>query len=276
MNLTVTFESAELRFKQILEDFFVSIYDEKSLLSHGIDHHRRVWKYAKELAVLIFEHNNTIDPEISRNLIIACYLHDIGMSVDHGIKHGRHSRELCISFLKKNHLEVDEYQDVLLAIENHDNKEYKPAASKNDLLTILSVADDLDAFGFIGIYRYSEIYLMRGINHSVLGDLVISNAKNRFDNFIKIFGFSDELVRKHEKKYKILVDFFTGYNNQVNSYNFGKEPPSGYCGIVDIYLMCINTNVGLNNLYTEISKYSTDRTIQWYFSELEKELSSVP
>jgi hypothetical protein len=32
------------------------------------------------------------------------------------------------------------------------------------MLTILSVADDLDAFGYIGIYRYIEIYLERGIN----------------------------------------------------------------------------------------------------------------
>jgi hypothetical protein len=47
MNLIVIFESAELQFKQILEEFFVSFYDEKSLVSHGIDHHRRVWKYAK-------------------------------------------------------------------------------------------------------------------------------------------------------------------------------------------------------------------------------------
>ena len=49
MNLTVSIESAELKFRQILEDFFVSVYDEKDLFSHGIDHHRRVWSYAKEL-----------------------------------------------------------------------------------------------------------------------------------------------------------------------------------------------------------------------------------
>ena len=49
MNLTASIESAELKFKQILEDFFVSVYDEKNLLSHGIDHHRRVWNYAREL-----------------------------------------------------------------------------------------------------------------------------------------------------------------------------------------------------------------------------------
>lgn len=274
MNLTVKFESAELRFKQILEDFFVSIYDEKSLLSHGIDHHRRVWKYAKELAVLVFEHNNTIDPEISHNLIIACYLHDIGMSVDHGIKHGRHSSELCISFLKKNHLEVEEYQDVLLAIENHDNKEYKTSAPKNDLLTILSVADDLDAFGFIGIYRYCEIYLIRGIDLSVLGDLVITNSKKRFDNFIKIFGFSDELVGKHEKKYKILIDFFNEYNKQVTSYKFGKEPPTGYYGIVDVFRECINSKAEHLNFQKELHNHFDDSIVRWYFTGLEEELFS--
>jgi hypothetical protein len=274
MNLTVTFESAELRFKQILEDFFISKYDEKSLSSHGIDHHRRVWKYAKELTVLISEHNNTINPEISRDLIIACYLHDIGMSVDHGIKHGRHGRELCVSFMKKNNLEENEYRDVLLAIENHDNKEYKTSASKNDLLTILSVADDLDAFGFTGIYRYSEIYLMRGENLSRLGELIISNAQIRFDNFIKIFGFSDELVMKHSEKYKILIDFFKGYNKQVASYKFGKESPSGYCRVVDVFRERINSKEEHLNFQKEMYNHSDDNIVKWYFTGLEKELSS--
>ena len=39
----------------------------------------------------------------------------------------------------------------------------------NDLLTILSVSDDLDAFGYIGIYRYTEIYLTRGIDPEKIG-----------------------------------------------------------------------------------------------------------
>jgi hypothetical protein len=41
MNLNGIIESAELQFKQILEEFFIAVYDEKSLSSHGIDHHRR-------------------------------------------------------------------------------------------------------------------------------------------------------------------------------------------------------------------------------------------
>ena len=88
MNLTAFIESAELRFKQVLEDFFVSVYDEKNLYSHGIDHHRRVWHYAKELLttrLLQSKLRPACDPS---KLIIACYLHDIGMSLEHGPRHG--------------------------------------------------------------------------------------------------------------------------------------------------------------------------------------------
>ena len=67
------------------------------------------------------------------------------MSVDQGIKHGHHSKELCIEFLRKNNLDEDRYKNLLSAIENHDNKEYKIIMASYDLLTILSVADDLDA-----------------------------------------------------------------------------------------------------------------------------------
>jgi hypothetical protein len=47
MDLPAIIESAEIQYKQILEDFFISFYDESLLPSHGIDHHRRVWAYAR-------------------------------------------------------------------------------------------------------------------------------------------------------------------------------------------------------------------------------------
>ena len=85
------------------------------------------------------------------------------MSVDPGVKHGKHSRDLCQRFLMENNLPENDFTDVLEAIENHDNKDYSGNTIQNDLLTILSISDDLDAFGITGIYRYSEIYLTRGI-----------------------------------------------------------------------------------------------------------------
>ena len=101
------------------------------------------------------------------------------MSVEPGPRHGKHSRELCLQFLDKNNLPEKDYQDVLDTIENHDRKEYTSKTGKNDLLTVLSVADDLDAFGFAGIYRYSEIYLTRGITPSQIGYLILENARKK-------------------------------------------------------------------------------------------------
>ncbi len=217
MNLTVSIESAELEFKQILEDFFVSVYDEKILFSHGLDHHRRVWRYAREL--LSIPPDGKIDTHSCNpsKLIIACYLHDIGMSVEQGPRHGKHSRELCLEFLKKNNLSEKAYTDVLDTIEYHDRKDYHAGSAPNNLLTVLSVADDLDAFGFTGIYRYSEIYLARGINPAETGKLVLENAGKRFDNFEAIFGPETSYVQKHRKRFEILTGFFTHYNRQAVS-----------------------------------------------------------
>jgi HD superfamily phosphodiesterase len=272
MNLIVIFESAELQFKQILEEFFVSFYDEKSLVSHGIDHHRRVWKYAKGITLFLATHDLIRDPVLPFNLIIACYLHDIGMSVDTGVRHGHQSRELCVRFLKENNLKESDYDDVLLAVENHDNKEYRDSAVKFDLLTILSTADDLDAFGFTGIYRYVEIYLARDMGMEQIGHRVMENATKRFDNFEKLFGFSYSILQKHKKRYNILINFFSKYNNQVLSYQFGGPDQSGYCGTVEIIKDVLQKKIILDFLLRESEKYSNDKVINWFFNGLASEL----
>jgi HD superfamily phosphodiesterase len=185
MNLTVPIESAERQFKQIIEDFFITVFYEGSLLSHGIDHHRRVWNYSKVLLHLIADQNLSGIMQLPEKLIIACYFHDTGMSVEPGIKHGIHSRDICIRFLELNHLDSKDNSDILEAIEYHDIKDYSSNKNANELLKILSLADDLDAFGFTGIYRYTEIYLIRGISQLEIGHLIRKNASGRFENFKK-------------------------------------------------------------------------------------------
>lgn len=272
MNLTVIIESAEFQFKQILEEFFISNYDEKLLSSHDIDHHRRVWSYAKDLLTLFHHQNPSENPQLPSKLIIACYLHDIGMSVETGIRHGKHSRDLCVQFMKRNNLSVNDYQDVLDAIDNHDNKEYTGNTSVNDLLVILSVADDLDALGFTGIFRYSEIYLTRGIKPEMIGHLIKDNALKRFDHFMKTFGFSDELVQKHKAKFLILDNFFSEYNKQVLSYHFGEQYPVGYCGVVEMFLYLMNNKLRIKE-FSNIYEYnSKDPVIYWFFNELKSEM----
>ena len=273
MNLTALIESAEQRFKQVLEDFFVSVYDEKKLFSHGIDHHRRVWNYAKELLTTRLIQSKLRPACDPSKLIIACYLHDIGMSVDQGPWHGVRSRELCLQFLNKYDLSEYDYEDVLDTIGNHDNKDYSSKRGSNDLLNVLSVADDLDAFGFAGIYRYSEIYLMRGINPGQSGYLILENAGKRFKNFEDIYGVQNFYVKFHRKRYEILSDFFRQYNKQADYWNFLTDAPESYCGVIQLFMLMIKNKMSINDLFTEAEKYQDDIVIGQFINGLKSELS---
>jgi len=273
MDLIGIIESAEKQYKQILEGYFVSIYKEDVLPSHGLDHHRRVWKYSKELLLHVpLESSNQL-PKLVEDLIIASYLHDIGMAVDPGVRHGKCSMELCSRFLHQYHLEESCFSDVLDAIENHDNKEYSGDIIQNDLLKILSTADDLDAFGMTGVYRYSEIYLARGITFENIGFRVIENAAKRFENFQKAFSSCKELVENHTNRYNILIDFFIKYNEQLPTYYFGTLNPSGYCGVVELFDYLVKKQLNLKDIYISSDKYLANSIIKCYLSELAAELN---
>jgi len=271
MDITRSIESAEKQYKQILEEFFTSVFNEVVLPSHGIDHHRRVWNYARELVQLIPLKNTGRNLSLTSNLIIACYLHDIGMSVDPGVKHGKISKKLCKRFLKQYHLHEKDYGDVLDAIEFHDNKDYTDEFTGNELLRILSISDDLDAFGYTGVFRYLEIYLKRNFNLEKIGDLIRDNAAKRYDNFANSFTSFNELVLKHRKRYEILDNFFRKYNEQLPSYHFGTLNPYGYCGVVELFIQMKNTSIELKELIKTFGN-SGDPVIKSYFSGLKKEL----
>jgi HD superfamily phosphodiesterase len=275
MNLTGTIESAERQFRQILEEFFISVYDEKSLPSHGIVHHRRVWNNAKEILYAAFTGNQKISKDFVSSLIIACYLHDIGMSVDPGFRHGIHSRDLTVRFLSANNLNANEFTGLLDAIENHDKKDYTVERDTNDLLTILSVADDLEAFGFTGIYRYSEIYLTRKIKPQIIGEMIIENAEKRFKHFSEIFGDYTELFQKHKKRYNILIGFFTEYNKQVSSYQFDSNKQFGGCGVIELIMKMITDKTDLSDLISLNDNSQEDKVLSWFLQGLKTENLSI-
>jgi hypothetical protein len=272
---TAVIESAELRFRQILEEFFISIYDEKSLPSHGISHHRRVWSHAKDLLLLPLYHDESFSINLPYKLIVASYLHDIGMSVDQGPRHGIHSRDLCMEFFSKNNLRPEDFVGVPEAIQDHDRKEYPDPGSDNPVLTILSIADDLDAFGFTGIYRYTEIYINRGIGLKVIGDRIRENAGIRFSNFKKTRGITGEFLLKHKERFNILDNFFNEYNKQVADYNFGGLNPHGYCGIIDLFTSLIKGKKNIEEIHNIPEKYIDDPIIEWYFNGLRAESIQV-
>lgn len=234
MDIKLIIESAENQYKQILEDFFISVYNEEALSSHGLAHHRRVWNYSKDIIGLGLLKPNEVSLFVT-NLIIAAYLHDIGMTIDPGVKHGKHSKVLCQNFFLRNDLSENDFPGLLEAIENHDDKDYVSGKNPGDLLKVLSAADDLDAFGYIGIFRYSEIYLTRGITMHDIGNKIIQNATRRFENFVFNFEKYTDFIKEHEIRYNILYDFFRSYNMQLPSYHFGTGNPAGHCGIVELF-----------------------------------------
>jgi len=215
MNLAERIESAEDKYRQILEEYFIKKWGDTALFSHDVTHHRRVWHYAKEL---LSEAEKKERPEISLSpdkLLIACYLHDLGMSVDISERHGIHSSNFCREFISINGFSESEFAEVLNAIENHDNKEYALKDNSVNLLSILTIADDLDAFGHIGILRYLEIYLKRGIDPSEIGYRIRDNASKRFGNFRSVFGSDEVLFQKQYSRFMILDDFFKDYNQEI-------------------------------------------------------------
>jgi HD superfamily phosphodiesterase len=258
---------------KILEEFFIRVFNGVYLPSHGIDHHRRVWHYAKEVLQSIDIHDIESDEHFSDKLIIAAYLHDSGMSVDKGFRHGTESRKICERFLLEKNLPIPEYSDVLDAVENHDNKEYTSINQSWNLLTILSIADDLDAFGFIGIYRYLEIYISRNKAMNELGELIISNSEKRFQNFLLYCHGSSDLVNKHSGRYEIIDSFFNLYNQQVPFYRFDYQETTGYCGVAEIIGRRF-INDPPDKIWVGSLINNPDPVIQWYFNELNNELES--
>jgi hypothetical protein len=194
------------------------------------------------------------------------------MAVNYGPKHGKHSRDFCRLFLDKNNLNENDYEDVLETIENHDRKGYASETGRNDLLTVLSVADDLDAFGFTGIYRYSEIYLARGVKPVQIGHLVLENAGRRFKNFENIFGVQNYYVQFHQKRYKILSNFFNQYNIEADCYNFNTNDPEGHCGVIQLFMLLINNKMTINELFNEAETYQNDVIIGPFLTGLKSEL----
>lgn len=263
--------AAEIRYIPLLEDFFIKTWGSAILYSHDIDHHRRVWKYAREL--LLTTRPDDLPPE---KLLMASYLHDLGMATDRGERHGPAGMELCKTFLARNNMDVVLYSDVMEAIENHDDKEYKnPASNNSSLLRILSAADDLDAFGFIGAHRYLEIYLARGIAPAELSSEITRNASSRFANFESCFGDYPHLVGKHKARYLILYDIMTRDTGEsdtagVNDYTAGTAG-----SITQLVTDMIRYKVPPAEINTLAARYPGNMIISGFIEGILKELREI-
>jgi HD superfamily phosphodiesterase len=203
--------SIENKYLNLFSDYCQQLFSNTQIPSHDHTHHLRVWEYSKEIIQALFE-NYTVTENLIESCLITSLFHDTGLTINLSPNHGVESRVICNNFFNKNTIAKPEnFDEILNAIEKHDDKDYKSNnSSPEDLLSIICNADDLDAFGRIGVIRYTEIYLLRGININELPPLVIQNLDKRFLNFEKTYKSFTHLYEKHKERYLITRKFFQG------------------------------------------------------------------
>ena len=171
------------------------------LPSHNHYHHYRVWHYMKHLLAEMNDAGMVLTLEMAEKAIIAAFFHDIGLVRTLNESHGLAGKEMCLEFFHSKGLPFPAgIEEILYAIEKHDDKGpgTDSSAAKPDLLSLLSAGDDLDAFGYIGIYRYAEIYLLRGMSETALPSEVLSNIENRYRNLLHSYHYLTRFVSGQE------------------------------------------------------------------------------
>lgn len=186
------------------------------LISHDHLHHYRVWEYTKQLL-----HQWSLQgaefslPEV-KQCIIAVFFHDVGMIKTIDPSHGEESRAMCKAFLHHtvNDPDMPDPEPIFHAIAHHDDKTYQHG-SAGRLLTLLQIADDLDAFGAIGIFRYSEIWILRQLPVNAFPEKIIPNAESRYNHFAQHIDPASDLFAQQTRKYHYIYRFFKTLREQI-------------------------------------------------------------
>jgi HD superfamily phosphodiesterase len=269
---TNAMENAEDKFLLILYRHVRHLFTTTPLPSHDHNHHLRVWCYAKSLANELSGKKIRITSEEAVNLILAVFFHDTGLTQNLKADHGLDSRILCEQFIRDNPLlfKID-LTPALIAIEKHDNKNYLPEEAENkvSILNLLSLCDDLDAYGAIGILRYAEIYLLRGVSYEKLASLVLANIKSRFDYFASHDWLPAFFFRHHKKRFDFAYHYFLNLSENPES-----EISIANNQIIKIYIdQVTNGKTGIEG-FADIMKNSDNKTMNAFGKVLKAELKS--
>jgi hypothetical protein len=249
-------------------------FQNSHLPSHNEDHHLRVWNYTKLLLINLPATISIHEEDVLR-LIIAVFFHDQGMSITPSKVHGTISRKLCKTFFEEEHLKLPAHFDLVLnTIEQHDQKDYNNFNEPEnfDILKILNIADDLDAFGVIGAYRYAEIYLMRKININEIPEMVANNLRTRFTHFSQSFQHHKQLIRSQTQRYITARNFFKDLELQIKLIGLDASLQLGPIGIINyIQQVIIQKERPLRSAINEAIKTESDFYFTQFFEKLSKE-----
>lgn len=257
------------------EDLFSGTF----LPSHDHTHHRRVWNICKNLLRSISSICPDMDHSLVEGVLIATYFHDLGMVLSTREDHGILGREICDVYFKENDIEApSRFDEILNAVEQHDIKEDKiylnivPGVPPG-ILDILSLADDLEALGTIGIYRYTEIYLKRKIKPKDLGIRILGNASARYSNMTERCVNCPSLIKEYRNQYADLVSFFDNYNQQILTNPIAENVYYGHLGVVNhIRRLSVEGRTAPEDFLGEIDIRTAGSVVNSYFTALRNEL----
>jgi hypothetical protein len=259
----------------LLFSYCRQVFSDHFLPSHDHLHHDRVWKNARSLLHLLDARGISPDPFLPGQLLLACFFHDTGLTVTAGEKHGRESRRICHEFFRKHKNRFTGYPEealekVLHAIEFHDDKSRKRVShgAEPGLLALLSAADDMDAFGLMGIYRYAEIYLLRGIHSERLPGRVSANVKTRFENLRQAFGYLDNFIAEQEQRFRQVYDF---YLRLAQAYASWHEKPAWEPVLIDYFRSSLAAERNILKPERLLPSGDFNREIREWFLALEAE-----
>lgn len=268
---------AEALWLDLLESNARQVFRDSWLPSHDHTHHRRVWNLSRWLIREMGHSQVTIDYSLVEGILIAAWFHDLGMAETTGEKHGATGRSLCTSWFRDNTLPVPErYPEILDAVEFHDIKDARThegitAGASPGILPVLSVADDLEALGVIGIYRYTEIYLLRGIGTDRLGDKVLQNVQHRMDN-LSSCAVCSEVLSAYGSEQQVLTDFFNAYNHQLSHHTDTAYLLTGPAGVVNrIRTLGLEQHIRPEAMVDQLQEGLTDDYVYQYFKKLQNE-----
>lgn len=204
-----------------LYKYIANVFVNTNLPSHDAQHHLRVWLHCRGLIIELHKAGVEIPQELIENAIVACFFHDSGLTIDIGEMHGKLGGQICRDYYNQHpNFSVKNIDAVVQAIESHDDKSVKSAVvtKPEDMVCLnrlVSTADDLDAIGIIGVFRYTEIYLKRGIPEHEVPKKVIKNLKNRFTSFTNGYSSLHRFTDKQRLRYIDTVNFFTELDSQM-------------------------------------------------------------
>lgn len=270
--LRIWIDLAESSWLKDLYEHARNLFRSCSLPSHDHTHHMRVWNLSKSLLNDLSSFNSSLDQNLVEGVLIAAFFHDLGMATSTREDHGSLSRQNCEQWFRDSgRLVPENFNEILTAIELHDRKDeqiyesFLPDAVPQ-ILGILSVADDLEALGTIGIFRYAEIYLKRGIPLEELGSQILDNAHIRFEKIRKGCQLCHSLLAEFRVQYDELMHFFEAYKIQLTESIGVDTENNGPLGVIN-YIR----KHGLD--LTQMEQYGSE--VQDYFRKLDYDLGKA-